>query len=90
MSSNTVNGASCSYTNLANYNASAPGTLGTPAIPASTVIGYQIVPQYSAIGYDALTHGGVSPSCNGYFNVTNAYFPGAENCNTQYYNRPCN
>ena len=90
MSSNTVNGASCSYTNLANYNASAPGTLGQPAVPASTVIGMQVVPNYAAPGYDTLTHGGAAPSCSGYFTVQSAYGPNAAECNTQYYNRPCN
>ena len=89
MSSNTVNGASCSYTNLANYNASSPGTLGQPSVPPTTVTGYQIIPQYSTIGYDALTHN-AAPSCSGYFNVTSAYGDNAGNCNTQYYNRPCN
>ena len=88
--SDTVNGASCSYVSLANYNSSAPGSLGSPAVPTNTVSGVYVVPNYSAIGYNALTHDSSSPSCSGYFNIASAYGAGASQCNTQYHQSPCN
>jgi hypothetical protein len=90
--SDTVNGSSCSYTNLQNYNSSTAGSLGHPAersVRATTVSGNYVVPNYSAIGYNALTHG-EQGSCSGYFNITSAYGANANNCNTQYSNSPCN
>ena len=87
--SDTVHGNSCSYTSLSNYNSSSPGTLGAPAYKASTVVGSYVVPNYSAIGYGALTHD-VAPSCSGYFNITNAYGANAANCGTTYGISPCN
>jgi hypothetical protein len=85
----TVNYSSCAYTTLNNYNSSAAGTLGQPAVPATTTSGHYIVPNYSAIGYSALTHDTNSPSCSGYFNITNAYGASANNCDTQYSQSPC-
>ena len=87
--SDTVNGSSCSYTTLNNYNSSTAGSLGSPAYSASTVKGYYVVPNYSAPGYNALTHGNDTPTCSGYFNVTSAYGANAANCNTQYSQMPC-
>jgi hypothetical protein len=87
--SDTVHGSSCSYTNLQNYNSSAAGTLGKPAVPPTTVSGSYVVPNYSAIGYNALTHDAKGPSCTGYFDITTAYGAGAANCDTQYSSRAC-
>ena len=91
--SNTVNGPSCSYVSLANYNGVPPandrGGMGAPHVPATTVSGLYVVPEYGTIGYSALTHG-EAPSCAGYFNIESAYGKGAANCNTQYMQRMCN
>ena len=66
-----------SYKSLQNYNdRSAPGTMVVP-VPAPPGSYYQIIPAYTAIGYDALTHG-VAPSGNHYFAVKNAYSCDAE------------
>ena len=88
--SDTVHGASCSYVNLSNYNSTSAGTLGSPAVPPTTVSGHYVVPNYSAIGYGALTHDSSMPSCSGYFNIQNAYGANAAQCDTQYSQRPCN
>ena len=89
--SDTVHNSSCSYVNLQNYNSQAAGTLGKPAVSrnASAVSGYYVVPNYSAIGYNALTHGQQQPSCSGYFDITSAYGAGASQCDQQYSNRTC-
>jgi hypothetical protein len=87
----TVNGPSCDYVSLSKYNSSSAGTLGNPTyMKASDVVGHYVVPNYSSIGYNALTHGNTSPSCSGYFSINSAYGPNAANCNTQYMNSPCN
>jgi len=89
--SHTSNGNSCDYVSLSKYNSSSAGTLGNPTyMNASDVAGHYVVPSYSAIGYNALTHGATSPSCSGYFNITGAYGANASKCNTQYMNSPCN
>ena len=88
--SESVKGSSCSYVSLSNYNSSSPGTLGSPEANRNTVTGSYVVPNYSAIGYGALTHDASTPSCSGYFSVTSAYGEGANNCQTQYSNVPCN
>ena len=89
--SDTVHNSSCSYVNLQNYNSQYAGTLGKPSVGAAAraVSGYYVVPSYSAIGYNALTHGQEQPSCNGYFNITSAYGAGANDCDQQYGNRSC-
>ena len=94
MSDNTVHGSGCNYPNLSNYNMKSAGTLGTPAVPPTTVSGSYIVPNYGAIGYNALTHNMAMPSCSGYFNICNAYGgcdqQGAFNCKTSFSSSPCN
>ena len=42
------------------------------------------VPEYRAITTDALTHGGKSNGCGGYFNIMDAYGDDAGNCNVSY------
>ena len=87
----TVNGTSCDYVSLENYNSSSAGTLGNPTyMNATDVVGHYVVPSYSAIGYNALTHGSNMPSCSGYFNISSAYGANAANCGTQYINSSCN
>ena len=87
----SVNGNSCNYVTLTDYNSSSPGMLGQPAVPATTVTGHYVVPDYKPITYDALTHGdGNHYGCSGYFNVTKGYGADAANCNTQYSQSTCN
>lgn len=91
MEYSTVNGPSCSYVSLANYNGVQrnPQSVGMPYVSATTVSGVQIVPDYATIGYNALTHGD-APSCAGYFSIEGAYGKNAANCNTAYMQRLCN
>lgn len=84
----SVNGPSCSYATLDSYNGSRKGALGHPQVSPTTVVGTYIVPQYDAIGYNALVKGG--PSCAGYPNIKQAYGDNANNCNTKYMSRLCN
>jgi len=92
--SDSVHGSSCSYTNLGNYNQKSVGTLGTPPVPPTTVKDYYVVPSYGAIGYNALNHNTVEPSCSGYFNICNAYGgcdkTGSFNCGTSFSRSACN
>lgn len=82
--SDTVHGASCSYTNLSNYNSSSDANLNSPAFRASSTTSHYVIPQYGSVGYTTLTHDKIDPSCVGYFNIQSAYGPNAEDCTTQY------
>ena len=84
----SVNGPSCSYASLGGYNGTKKGGVGHPQVAPTTVVGTYIVPDYGAIGYNALTFGG--PTCAGYPDITTAYGKGASNCNTKYMSRLCN
>ncbi len=89
---NSTVGAACSYATLSHYNNSA-GLGGGPPVPDRTrgVSGAYVVPSYGlGHGYNALTHGQKMGSCNGFFNITNAYGKNANNCNTQYVRTLCN
>lgn len=88
-SSNTSSAPACAYASLGNYNGTSRKGMGRPTIPATTVSGTYIVPNYDTIGYSALTHGDV-PSCAGYFSISSAYGDGAASCSTKYSNRLCN
>ena len=93
MSESTVNGPSCSYVSLSNYNGAQRNarSMGMPHVPATTVSGRYVVPDFATIGYNALTHGhSETPSWSGYFDIKTAYGPGAESCNTQFMMRACN
>jgi hypothetical protein len=84
----TVNGSSCSYANLSNYNNGNQGMM-RPPIPATTVVGQYIVPNYSSPGYNTLSHDS-APSCAGYFNIQSAYGGnGSQGCGTQYVSSLC-
>jgi len=82
----TVGGASCSYSNLCRYNSGVQMAPGSSK--AKVVTGQYIVPAYNAIGYNALTHGGVG-SCSGYFNIGSAYGKDAAQCNQAYVTSLC-
>ena len=84
----SVNGAYSSYVSLGDYNGVRRGGIGHPQVSATTVTGTYIVPEYGAIGYNALTFGG--PTHAGYPDITAAYGKSASNCNTQYMSRLCN
>lgn len=90
MSNYSVNGPNCSYMGLGKYNTVQrnSGSVGMPYVPPNNISGYYVVPDYKTINYDALTHGD-EPSCAGYFNITGGYGRNAENCETNYYKRPC-
>lgn len=81
-----------SYATLQNYSAGLRGI--RPPVPLTTVGGYYVVPNYSAPGYDTLTHG--KSDCGGcggdgsdYFRIGKAYGAGAGCCNTQYMGSIC-
>ena len=85
--SSTVNGSSCSYANLSNYNNSSKG-MNVPKRNAETE-GYYVVPVYGASGYGALQHDAASSSCSGYFSVDDAYKTKDGNCNQKYVRSVC-
>ena len=77
--SNTVHGASCSYSNLSNYNSS-------PFAPSSSHIGYKgtykgtethsknsVIPSFGMAGYNVFAQGTNGPTCAGYFDIMNGY-----------------
>ena len=80
----TAGGAACTYASLCDYN---QGGAMAP-VPHGAATGKYIVPQYKAIGYDALSHGGMG-SCAGYFNINSAYGQGAGKCNQAYVTSLC-
>lgn len=75
-------GANCNYAQLGSYSLGFAGI--RPPVPLTTVSGYQVVPAYSAPGYDTLTHGSVGGSggCSGggYFQIGQAYGQNSGNC----------
>lgn len=74
---------SCSYNKLRTYN----GCSSTmPKLKIGQTSGYYTTPNYSSIGYDALTHGSDGCSCGNYFDINKAYGVG---CKTTYTNRLC-
>ena len=84
---------SCTYATLGTYNSPSCGTLAS-ARSAEATSDYYVVPEYSAPGYEALTHGVTGnekcQGANGFFNINQAYGAGAGQCNQQYYKSPCN
>ena len=74
------------YSTLATYNWSS--FLGNvPPVPATTVTGFYIVPDYKSIKYDSLTS--TNPSCTGYRNIQSAYGADAANCDQKYLRKSC-
>lgn len=82
----SVNGPSCSYANLNNYNAGSQGM--RPPVEATTVSGKYVVPDYAPPGYNTLTNNG-APTCSGYFNIQSAYGQSAGSCDTKFTARMC-
>ena len=85
----SVNGPACSYNSLSNYNGTSKRSINHPQVAPGTTSGYYIVPDYSAIGYNALSHGS-APSCAGYFTIDGAYGKNSNNCSTKYMKRASN
>ena len=81
-SNTSVNSSPCAYTQLGSY-------LGSNSHHHGPVHGTYLTPEWGAIGYDALTHGGAAGSCNSYFNINHAYGNGSGNCHTKYTRRLC-
>jgi len=79
----TVGSSPCSYATLSRYNNGA--SLG-PALRGTTPTGIYIVPDYSAPGYDTLTHS-AQPTCGGYFDIGSAYQNGGGSCGTKFVKR---
>ena len=79
----SVGGSACAYTQLGCYLGSNPTM---PPVNPGTTQGMYVVPNYSAIGYDALTHGNNGSSCGSYFNINDAY---GTNFNTGFSTRLC-
>lgn len=71
----------CGYNTLGSYYGHASPV--AKAVQRQTA-GVYVTPNYGAIGYDALTHGG--QSCSSYPSVTDAYGSG---CTTSYSTRMC-
>jgi hypothetical protein len=80
-----VSGSSCSYNTLGHYYG---GNSTMAPLPARVTKNVYVTPDYSAIGYNALTHG-QKGGCGSHFNIQNAY-PGNGNCSTSYTTRLCN
>lgn len=85
-SGNVVSGPTCSYTTLNNYNRGQNYVPIPENTPSQAV---QVVPAWTPINYNALTHG-TGYACGGYFQIGNAY-PDARNgdCNQKFVQRPC-
>ena len=91
-------GSACNFATLSTYNASAGvgrgngrGMMGNPPMMrgAADTSGFYLVPNYTAPGYDTLTHQ-TQGSCSGHFNITNAYGSNSNNCATKYMRKICN
>jgi hypothetical protein len=84
-------GAGCTYAQLGTYSLGFQGI--RPPVPLTSVSGYQVVPAYSAPGYDTLTHGSSSGGCGcsggNYFQISQAYGQNAGNCATKYTGSLC-
>lgn len=80
-----VGSSGCAYATLQNYNKE---NSNRPAMQAANVSGKYIVPNYSAPGYNTLSHGAVA-SCSGYFNVSDAYGGNGGSCGTNYVQSLC-
>ena len=78
-------GPACGYASLANYNSSGPKGLRRN----TGLSGAMIVPSYTSIGYDALTAKKGQYSCNGFFNIQNAYGANSNSCNQRYLSKSC-
>ncbi len=85
-------GAGCNYAQLGSYSLGFQGI--RPPVPLTSVSGYQVVPAYSAPGYDTLTHGssaGGTGGCKGgsYFQIEQAYGESGNCAATKYLGSIC-
>lgn len=82
----TVQGASCAYARLNNYNQGVPGT--NPPVPATTTSGFYVVPTWNyRPPYDTLVKGS---NCGGYATIISGYGKHAEKCKPKYAKKSCN
>jgi len=79
--------AGCNYASLCNYYSQ--GDIVQNTRNARPTVGLQVVPQFNAIGYNALTHG-QKGGCGSYFNIISAYGENADTCDQLYMSRMCN
>ena len=88
--SNQSSSGTCSYATLSSYNGKQQGTMETPPPTGSSqyTSGLYVVPMYSAISYDSLTHG--NTGCSNMLSITDAYGADANKCNQKYEKRKCN
>jgi hypothetical protein len=78
--------SSCNYAELGNYN-NLPPQNNAMAVRSSNSA--YIVPSFGSIpGYNALTHNQSAPSCDGYFDLKQAY-PASGRCATRYVQSMC-
>jgi hypothetical protein len=83
----TVGGSGCAYKNLGCYNG-ANGAMA--ALRPGVTSGVFVTPNYSSIGYNALTHGTAPECCSRpHFNIVDAYGTGSGSCCTSYTTRLC-
>ena len=81
---------SCSYQQVGQQCGCGPqNKLRSNGVNPVPTAGQYVVPDYGAIGYDALTHGVGGGGCNNYFNIEQAYGTGAGSCSTTYSTRAC-
>ena len=78
-----ISGKNAGYSNLGCYY----GQGGTMA-PSRAAPGSMVIPNYSAIGYDTLTKGGVG-GYKSYYKISDAYGSGSDTCSTSYSTRLC-
>jgi len=96
---------SCNYSQIGMLPSAmypTPGMLSSPPISPTTTQGFYIVPNYApTLSYNTLTSScdrlpdgscnisNSTPSCNGFFNIDQAYGRAANLCSTQYSRLPC-
>jgi hypothetical protein len=85
----STNYSACNYQPVAQQCGAQRGLRNLRSNGANPTAGAYVVPTYSAIGYDALTHGNAGGGCNNYFNIEQAYGAGAGSCSTSYAVRAC-
>ena len=85
------NGPTCQYASLEGYNNDSNKHMNVPQSPMQQAnSGSYVVPSYGInAGYNTLTHGQSTPSCNGYFGIGAAYGVDANNREQQYVRKMC-
>ena len=75
----SVGSSGCGYATLGSYNMGGGGSMAPVPVSAAAT-GQVVVPQYGSAGYNTLTHNVPNRSCNGKFNIQNAYPSSEGNC----------